>query len=203
MRAICRHDAPPIRNSFAAIPSGAWVAATIRPPRARWLLIRPAKRFCPAASSAEIGSSSSQTGRRTVKSRAIESRRRCPADRNAAGSARHDRARLRQGFLGQGFPPRRKSRRRGNRARTTGFPARSATVSARRDARDSEPVRARSVRNRRPQGRWGPCAMVKRPAISRSSEVLPDPLGPMTASASPEAAVKSRPENTSRLPARI
>ena len=29
------HDAPPIRNSRAAIPSGAWVAATIRPPRAR------------------------------------------------------------------------------------------------------------------------------------------------------------------------
>jgi hypothetical protein len=29
------HDAPPSRNSFACTPSGAWVAAMIRPPRAR------------------------------------------------------------------------------------------------------------------------------------------------------------------------
>ena len=29
------HDTPPIRNSRAAIPRGAWVAATIRPPQVR------------------------------------------------------------------------------------------------------------------------------------------------------------------------
>ena len=40
----------------------------------------------PAVSSALAGSSKSQTVRRTTSSRAIESRRRCPADRNAAGS---------------------------------------------------------------------------------------------------------------------
>src|ERR1700686_4650818 len=34
----------------------------------------------------------------------------------------------------------------------------------------------------------------------RSSEVLPDPLAPVTASASPEVAVKSSSENTSRPP---
>src|SRR5258707_11631665 len=42
--------------------------------------------------------------------------------------------------------------------------------------------------------------MVSSPAINRSNEVLPDPLGPVTASASPEEAAKSRPENTSRPP---
>src|SRR5205807_2868559 len=40
----------------------------------------------------------------------------------------------------------------------------------------------------------------KSPAISRNSDVLPEPLGPITASAWPEAASKSRPENTSRPP---
>ena len=79
------HVAPPIRSSRASIPSGAWVAAMIMPPRARCSRIRPANRSCPAASSAEVGSSSSQTGRRTASSRAIESRRRWPADRYAAG----------------------------------------------------------------------------------------------------------------------
>jgi len=39
------------------------------------------------------------------------------------------------------------------------------------------------------------------PAINRSSEVLPAPFGPMTASASPEEASKSRPEKISRPPA--
>src|SRR6516164_8067296 len=38
------------------------------------------------------------------------------------------------------------------------------------------------------------------PAISRSKEVLPDPLGPVTASTSPDAAANSRWENTSRPP---
>src|ERR1700688_3997416 len=42
--------------------------------------------------------------------------------------------------------------------------------------------------------------MVKRPAIIRNSEVLPDPLAPIMASASPEEASKSRPENTFRPP---
>src|SRR3979490_594558 len=79
------HDAPSIRNSLASSPSGVWVAATISPPRARWSRINLANILCPAASSALVGSSSSQIGRRTVSSRAIESRRRCPADRNAAG----------------------------------------------------------------------------------------------------------------------
>src|SRR5713226_7643153 len=79
------HDVPPSRNSFACTPSGAWVAAMIRPPRARCSCIKPATRLCPAASSALVGSSSSQTGRRTVSSRATESRRRCPADKYAAG----------------------------------------------------------------------------------------------------------------------
>src|SRR5258708_29232589 len=42
--------------------------------------------------------------------------------------------------------------------------------------------------------------MVRSPAIRRSSEVLPDPLGPVTASASPEEASKSTPEKISRPP---
>ena len=79
------HAAPPIRNSRASMPSGPWVAAMIRPPRARWSRIRPANRSWPAVSSAEVGSSSSQTGRRTASSRASDSRRRWPADRKAAG----------------------------------------------------------------------------------------------------------------------
>ena len=38
------HAVPPTRSSRAKIPSGAWVAATIRPPLRRWLVIRPANR---------------------------------------------------------------------------------------------------------------------------------------------------------------
>src|SRR5260370_11632216 len=45
-----------------------------------------------------------------------------------------------------------------------------------------------------------PSGKVSRPATSRSSEVLPAPLAPVTASASPEEVSKSRPENTSRPP---
>src|SRR4029079_16028022 len=76
------HFAPPIRNSVASMPSGAWLAAMMMPPPARWSRMTPANSSCPAASSAEVGSSSSQTGRRTASSRPIESLRRWPADRN-------------------------------------------------------------------------------------------------------------------------
>src|SRR5579872_1454148 len=41
---------------------------------------------------------------------------------------------------------------------------------------------------------------ISRPAIRRSNDVLPDPLGPTTASASPEVASKLRLEKTSRPP---
>ena len=75
------HVALPSRSSFAAIPSGPCVAATIIPPPARCWRIRSASISWPAASSAEVGSSSSQIGRGTAISRASESRRRCPADR--------------------------------------------------------------------------------------------------------------------------
>src|SRR3984957_11906301 len=51
-----------------------------------------------------------------------------------------------------------------------------------------------------PSSTIDPSAGASRPAISRSNEVLPDPLGPTTASASPELASKSRPEKTSRPP---
>ena len=94
----------------------------------------------------------------------------------------------------------RRPRRRENPARTTGFPARSAPVSARRDGRDSGPVRAGSVRPRRPPGR---------------SIRLPAPAGPRSAAAARSCRrrwaghgqrlarrtpSKSRPENTSRPP---
>src|SRR5205809_624053 len=51
-----------------------------------------------------------------------------------------------------------------------------------------------------PSSATDPPAGISRPAISRNSEVLPEPLGPVTASAWPEAASKSRLENTSRPP---
>src|SRR6185312_5752381 len=45
-----------------------------------------------------------------------------------------------------------------------------------------------------------PSAGASKPAISRSSEVLPDPLAPVTASTSPPDATKSSPANTVRPP---
>ncbi|MGY3078278.1 hypothetical protein ACVWZZ_004686 [Bradyrhizobium sp. LM6.10] len=63
------------------MPSGACVAAMIRPPQLRCSRINPENMSWPATSSAVVGSSSSQTGRRTVSRRASESRRRWPADR--------------------------------------------------------------------------------------------------------------------------
>ena len=76
------HPPPPSRSSFApSRPIGPWVAARIMPPPARWSRISSASIACAAASSAEVGSSSSQSGRSTAISRAIESRRRWPAER--------------------------------------------------------------------------------------------------------------------------
>ena len=110
--------------------------------------------------------------------------------------ARHGRARPRPGFragvenlAAEKIPPERQV-----------FQHAQAPASARRGGRDNGPVRARSARASPPSSSIDPPASVRRPAISRSSEVLPDPLGPVTASASPEAASKSRPENTSRPP---
>src|SRR5579862_9151582 len=74
------HKPSPTRRVRAVTPSGVWVAAMISPPRERCSDITPANSFCPSVSSALVGSSSSQTGRCTVSKRAIDSRRRWPAD---------------------------------------------------------------------------------------------------------------------------
>ncbi len=170
----------------ASIPSGVWVAAMMMPPPARWSRITAANRSCPAVSSAEVGSSSSQTGRRTTSRRAIDSRRRWPADRYAAGRcvgvAEADGAEALAGVV--------RLRRRENRARTSGFRARSAPASARRDGRDSGLAPASVSSARRPPARPIRRPARSRPAISRSSEVLPEPLGPTTASASPGRGVE-------------
>ena len=72
-------------------PSDAWVAATTG--RAGEVVAHHVgEHACPAASSAEVGSSNSQIGRRTATSRAIDSLRRCPADRYAAGKCAACRA---------------------------------------------------------------------------------------------------------------
>ena len=67
--------------------SGAWVAAMASPPAARWRASTARRACCDGASSAEVGSSSSQIGRGTAIRRAMDSRRRCPADREAASNA--------------------------------------------------------------------------------------------------------------------
>src|SRR5262249_39569594 len=62
-------------------PIGPWAAASMSPPPARWAHLRFASLACAAASSAEVGASSSQFARSTAISRASERRRRCPAER--------------------------------------------------------------------------------------------------------------------------
>ena len=94
------------------------------------------QRPCDGASSAEVGSSSSQSGRLTATSRAIDSRRRCPADRYAAGRSASAPSADR-------FQRRRTDRRcrRDSASRTPDFPRRSAPASPRPDGRDNAPAR--------------------------------------------------------------
>src|SRR5580700_11905252 len=72
----------PSRNSRTlSSPMAPWVAAMMRPPSVRCTRIKPARRSWAEASSVLVGSSSSQIGRLTASKRAIDSRRRWPADR--------------------------------------------------------------------------------------------------------------------------
>src|SRR4029077_3729810 len=77
------HEATlPSRNSRAvSSPIAPWVAAMMRPPSVTCARIRPARRSWAEASSVLVGSSSSQIGRLMATRRAIDSRRRWPADR--------------------------------------------------------------------------------------------------------------------------
>jgi len=86
-------------------------------------------------------------------------------------------------------------------ARTIDSPSRSRRISAHRGDRDSGPVRLMSARSRRPRAR-SIRARSEQPGIRRSSEVLPDPLAPVTASAAPDEASKSRLEILPGRPAR-
>ena len=129
-----------------------------------------------AAGPATAGGAGRRTGRR-------------PADR------RHGRARR-----WRGSRRRHSARRPENRPRMSDSPPRSAPASGRRDGRDSGIAPAASARRRLRPARSCRPPESSRPAISRSSEVLPEPLRPTTATASPEPASKSSPENTSRPP---
>ncbi len=74
--------AGPIFSSARALEAdGAMRRGDDHAARVRWRRIKSASRVCEAASSAEVGSSSSQIARGTATSRAIDSRRRCPAER--------------------------------------------------------------------------------------------------------------------------
>ncbi len=174
------------------------VAAIIRPPRARWSRIRPANRPCPDASSAEG---------RLVQQPDRPPHRQQPGDREPPPLARRQkRGRQMRGMI---EPHRDQAFRRTGRLAAQKIPPEDKIF---------QHAQSRLQRVAMPEvmGLFGqrqvgsppsrpidPPAIVKRPAISRSSsEVLPDPLGPMTASVSPAQASKSRPENTSRRPAR-
>ncbi len=78
------------------------------------------------------------------------------------------------------------------RAKTRGFPPRSARPSPRPDDRPRGTA-DRHVGACAPSSRMLPDSAGSRPAISRRSEVLPAPFGPVTTTASPAAAAKERP----------
>ena len=82
----CRlRRAEPSRNWRPSSPSGACVAATINPPPVKCARMISARRVCARASSAEVGSSSSQSGRYATRSRAKATRRFWPADSALTG----------------------------------------------------------------------------------------------------------------------
>ena len=119
-----------------------------------------ASRFCDGASSADAGSSSSQIGRGTAISRAIDNRRRCPANRYAAGKAARGETR-------RPVPARRRRVRRRKSTQNRRYFAPSAMASVRPGGRDSAPAR-RWVLGLAAIERRRPAAIRTRPAITRN-----------------------------------
>ena len=191
-----RAPAPSVRMCGAASASArSWcVAATAMPPRvadARRSAPRPAPR--PRASSAAVGSSSSQIGRVGTSSRASASRRVWPAERCPASSAARRRGRPRRArrrcaipvAAVDGGPERRGFRRRVSRGLTPGGGQGGGCPSPGRVSA-SRPVSA-IVPGVRPQ----------RPGQASSRLVLPTPFGPRSSSTSPGRTARSSPSNSS------
>ena len=90
-------------------------------------------------------------------------------------------------------------RRRAPRGRGRAAPSRAAAVAA---AGCSRCAGCRAPRTSSPSARMLPSLSGSSPRIARSSVVLPDPLGPSTATSSPGSTVRSSPLHSSRSPRR-
>ncbi len=183
-----------------SIPSGACVAAHDDAAAGEMVAAsRPANSACPAVSSAEVGSSSSQTGRRTASRRAIDKppplagRQICR--RQMRGMAEAHRREALADVAGV--------RRRENPARTTRF-----SVHAQRRFQRVAMAEIVGLLRQRQLGLaafQGDLTCRPAPAAPRSAAAARScrrRSGRPRPAASPDEASKSRPENTSRPPAR-
>ena len=178
-------------------PIGPWVAATIRPPPARWPRISPASRVLRGAVErrGRLVEQPDRALRRRAAGRSTAAAAGRPTDRPAGRSASAAEA-----DRGQRRVAARLGRRRDSAPRRRDFRRPSATASARPGGRDNGPARRGCARGRRRRARAARPASRSSPAIIRSSEDLPAPLRPVTTSASPPRPRNSSPENTSRPP---
>ena len=182
-----RRDAIPCASTR---PSGAWVAATIKPPPARWSAMASASVSCEPTSSAVAGSSRIHTGRR----RDEKSRQGDAAFLPGRKIADRKIANARQAPLFPA-PPLGDSAAsdalRASAPRIRDFPMRSAPLSARRHGRRNAPVRPAARRPRRRTSTISPARSGSNPASARRSVDLPAPLRPSTSKASPARNSKS------------
>ena len=178
---------------------GSCTAARIMPPPSRCACISAPKRVRRPASSGASGSSSSHRGRGAASRRASDSRRRWPAEslrtsRSSSGAssscslmAASGVAAAEPGAPEAQFLRRRCGRSSGHRGGRAGAGPRPAPP----------PLPAR---RRTPKNRTAPPAGRSRPATARSRLVLPAPLAPVSATASPARSVRSKPANSGRSP---
>src|SRR5690625_2134981 len=170
------------------------------PPEATCSRTSSATSAAEAASSETVGSSSSQSLRRTSRSRARPSRRRCPAEHCTTGRSAICSSPKRESAAATGA---RSAPRMPAHATRFALTVSAGFTASKWPAKASCSCNApRSVESDRSPSRTSPAKIGNKPAITRSSVDLPDPFGPRIRAALPASIWKESPENTTRPPRR-